>query len=209
MVFNVNLGKRDFIKRFGAGFGAFVISFAALAGCGEKSPEVTAVSIDKDGKVSNVIYEEFGIQYDIQELSNMASSEVAEYNSEYSEPKITLDTVELTEDGSFAKVAMSYDSATDYAYYNQETLFYGTVQEAIDAGYQVSANLKNNGGDQIDPGFAAEHPDRHIIITTDKSNFKTPFNIEYCSDGVVLLGNKEAMLSSTAENSVVQLLLSK
>lgn len=187
---------------------ASVISFAMLVGCGEKSPEVTAVTIAKDGRVSNVIYEEFGIQYDINELSDMATREISQYNMEYSEPKITLDAVETVDEGAFAKVAMSYESAADYAYYNQVNLFYGTVQEAIDAGYQISPALKNNGGEVIGEGYAKDNPDKHIIITTDKSNFKTPYNVEYMTDGVVLIGNKEAMLSSCTDNSI-QLLLSK
>ena len=200
--------KSGFIKRILPIFGAGVISFAMLTGCGQKAPEVTAVTIDKDGKVSNVIIEEFGIQYDINELSEMAATEISEYNAEYPEPKITLDTVEKIDEGSFAKVAMSYEGAADYAYYNQCTLFYGTVQEAIDAGFKVSPELVNNAGEKVDLTAVMDHPDRHIIITTDKSNFKTPFNIEYRTQGVVLLGKKEAMLSSVTDNSV-QLLLSK
>ena len=200
--------KRDFIKRILPALGAGVISFALLTGCGEQKPEVTSVTIDKNGKVSNVIIEEFGIQYDINELLDMAASEISEYNSEYPEPKITLDTVEKIDEGSFVKVAMSYAGTADFAYYNQSTLFYGTVQEAIDAGYKVSPELVNNAGEKVDLTAVMDHPDRHIIITTDKSNFKTPYNIEYMTQGVVLLGNKEAMLSSVTDNSV-QLLLSK
>lgn len=110
-----------------------------VTGCGASKGEVTAVTIDKDGHVSNVIYEQFDKEYyDLQELSDMATQEVSEYNSEYLEPRITLDKVEAIDEGSFARVSMKYDSAEDFSNFNDEDLFYGTIEEALAAGYKVS-----------------------------------------------------------------------
>lgn len=188
---------------------AMVMALLTLTGCGSGSMEVSSVTIDKEGHISNVIYEAFDKEYySLEELSDMASKEVSEYNSEYISPKIALDKVETVDDGSFARVSMNYDSASDFSNFNDESLFYGTIEEAENAGFTVSAELIDNDGVKIDGSFAKDHPDRHIIITTDKSNIIAPFNIEYMSKGVSLSGKKEAVLSDATADSI-QLLLSK
>ncbi len=188
---------------------AVTTTLLTLAGCGDKRENVTSVRIDKDGKVTNVIYEEFYKDYyDIQELSDMAASEISEYNVEYSSQKVTLEKAELVEDDSFAKLTMTYDSASDYSHFNQVSLFYGTIEEAMDKGYEVSKSLVNSSGDRIEASFIEENKGRHIIITSDKSNIIAPYNIEYMSNGVTLHDKKEAELTAVTTETV-QLLLAK
>jgi hypothetical protein len=203
------VGKAYLKNSLIAGVAASMVALT-LTGCGgDKTSEVTAVSIDKDGHVSNVIYEQFDKDYyDLEELSKMAEDELEEYNSEYLTPKITLDKVESVEDGDYVRVSMNYDSASDYSNFNEETLFYGTIEEAEAAGYKVSDGLVDSKGEKIDSSFAADHPERHIIITNDKSNIIAPFNIEYTTKGVSLVGKKEAKLADATAESI-QLLLSK
>ena len=188
---------------------AAILLTALLTACGEKSPEVTSVSIDKDGAVTNVIYEEFDKDYyDVSELESMVGSEIDSYNSEFISPRITLDGVELIDDGAFVKVSMTFKDASDFSSFNEEKVFYGTIEEAIDAGYEVSKGLVDRGGDALSEDFLDEHKDNHIGITTDKANFITPYKIRYMSKGVVLLSDKEAVLEDTTGESV-QLLLTK
>ncbi|MBE5827739.1 MAG: hypothetical protein E7307_14040 [Butyrivibrio sp.] len=188
---------------------AMAMALLTMTGCGQGANEVSSVTIDKDGHISNVIYETFDKEYySLEELSEMASKEVSEYNSEYISPKISLDKVETVDDGAFVKLSMNYDSASDFSNFNDESLFYGTLEEAEAAGYRMSGELIDSNGVKIESSFAQDHPDRHIIITTDKSNIIAPFNIEYTSKGVTLLGKKEAVLESTTADSI-QLLLSK
>ena len=185
------------------------MALMAMTGCGESGKEVTTITIDKDGHVSNVIYEQFDKEYyDLQELSDMAAEEVSEYNSEYISQKITLDKVEAIDDGSFARVSMKYESATDFSNFNDEDLFFGTIEEAEAAGYKVSGELIDNNGVKIESSFVQDHPDRHIVITNDRSNIITPYNIEYTTKGVTLAGKKEAMLSNVTADTIM-LLLSK
>lgn len=188
---------------------AAILLTALLTACGEKSPEVTSVSIDKDGAVTNVIYEEFDKDYyDVSELESMVGSEIDSYNSEFISPRITLDGVELIDDSAFVKVSMTFKDASDFSSFNEEKVFYGTIEEAIDAGYEVSKGLVDRGGDALSEDFLDEHKDNHIVITTDKANFITPYKIRYMSKGVVLLSDKEAVLEDTTGESV-QLLLTK
>ncbi len=199
----------SYIKKIPVLTFAMITGLFALSGCGERANAVTSVSIDKDGKITNIIYEEFDKDYyDLDELSDMAASEISEYNVEYSSPKVSLEKAELVEDGARARLSMSYESASDYSHFNQVSLFYGTVEEAVNKGYTISKSLVDASGNKIDEAFIDEHPDRHIIITTDKSNIKTPYNIEYMSNGVILSDKKEAVVSAVTTDTV-QLLLSK
>ena len=180
-----------------------------LSACGGGNEQTTSVEIDKDGRITNVIYEPFDQEYyDITELSDMAANEISEYNVEYSNEKISLEKAELVEDDSFAKLTMNYTSASDYSHFNQVSLFYGTVEEAMDKGYTISNALVNADGENIEGDYIEKHKEKHIVITSDKSNIKTPYNIEYMSKGVTLKDKKEAVLSAVTMDTV-QLLLSK
>ena len=187
-----------------------MISFTSLmTACGTSSPEATSIEIDKEGAVTNVIYEEFKEDYlSVDELKGMASSEIEAYNSEYISPRITLDGVELDEDGGFVKLSMTFKSAEDFSNFNEETVFYGTLEEARQSGYSISSNLVDKGGAAPEDGYVDDHPESHIVITTNKANFKTPYSIKYMSKGVILLNDKEAVLQDTTGESV-QLLLAK
>ena len=188
---------------------AGAMALLTMTGCGESKAQITSVSIDKEGKVTHEIYEKFDQDYyDIQGLSDMAASEISEYNVEYDAPKVALEKAEFIEDDKVARLSMSYESASDYSHFNQVSLFYGTVQEAIDRGYEVSKGLVNAEGDKIDQDVIDGSLEKHIIITSEKIDVITPFNIEYMSNGVSLNGKKEADLSAVTAESV-QLLLSK
>ncbi|MCR5671891.1 MAG: hypothetical protein K6G10_12870 [Butyrivibrio sp.] len=180
-----------------------------LFGCGKEEAQVTCIEVASDGSIKNVIYEEFNEgYYDINELSDMASKEVSAFNSDYLSPKVSLEEVALVDEGSFARVAMTYKSSSDYSHFNQVTLFYGTLQEAVDKGYGISDKMADKTGDPLGSDFLDSHKDRHIVITTDRSNIRTPYNIEYMTGGVTLLNKKEAVLQD-ADSETVQLLLSK
>ncbi len=188
---------------------ALTLALLSMTGCGEAKTGITSVAIDKEGKVTHEIYEKFDRDYyDLQGLSDMAAQEISEYNVEYDTPKVTLGKAELIEDDKVARLSMVYESASDYSHFNQVSLFYGTVQEAIDRGYEVSKGLVNASGEKIDQEVIDKSLENHIIITSEKIDVITPYNIEYMSNGVSLNGKKEADLSAVTADSV-QLLLSK
>ena len=197
------------IKRILAAVAVMSFTVTGLTACGKESAGVSSVSIDKDGKVTNVLYEEFDKDYySLDELMNMAEDEISGYNAEYESPRITLSKAQILEDEAVAELIIDFESVTDYSYFNQVDMFYGTVEEARNSGYELNLNLVDEKGDKIDPSIIDRNPDRHIVITNDKTNIKTPYNIQFMSKGVTCPGKKEAELQSvTAEYA--QLLLSK
>lgn len=180
---------------------------ALLTACGSEPVEVTTIEIDKEGALTSVIYDEFSEDYlSVDELSEMATREIEAYNSEYLSERVSLGDVEYDKGDKFVKFSMNFKSAEDFSNFNQETVFYGTLGDARDAGYTISTSLVDRAGDSIDASFIEDHPDSHIIITTDKANFKTPYKIRYMSKGVVLLNDKEAVLQDVTGDSATLLL---
>ena len=179
-----------------------------LSGCGREADFTTSVTIGKNGDVTNVIYESFeGDNYDLTELTDMATSEISSYNAECLSDKVLMESAELIEDGSIAKMVLKFVSYTDYESFNKTALFYGTVQDAVDRGYSVSADVVNADGEALGEDSLTDYLDKHVVITKDKSNFVVPFNISYATKGVTFV-KKEADLSSAASDEVI-LLLSK
>ncbi len=197
------------IKRKAAALCVMSFTILGLSACGRETAGVSTISIDKEGKVTSVLYDEFDKDYySLDELTNMAENEISGYNSEYETDRITLSEAEILDDETAVKLIMNFESASDYSYYNQVDMFYGTVGEAREAGYELNLNLVDDKGDKIDPSIIDQNPDRHIIITSDKTNIKTPYNIAYMSKGVTCLSKKEAELHAVTAD-YAQLLLSK
>ena len=185
-----------------------VISVTSLTGCGGDNRKETNLSFSKDGKITNTIYEAFDKDYyDIDELSDMANREISYYNSEYDSPKIAISDVGLIEDKAIGRIVMTFETSSDYSHFNQANLFYGTVQEALDKGFELSGSLVDKNGKVFDLE-KEDYLNKHIVITGEKTVIYTPYNIEYMTSGVELLDKKEADLTNVTTD-LVQILLSK
>ena len=198
-----------FMMKINTGILIALIMAACLLGCGADETKTTTVSLDKKGKIINTIYEDFGEEYyDISELTRMAEDEIALFNSERLSEKITLGSVDKISDGTMVKMVLNFETTDDYEDFNNTTLYYGTVQDAMDRGYEISSELIDENGLKVSLEAVENNKNNHIIITKDKSVFITPYNIVYTTNGVSLKGKKEAVLSSST-NDEIQLILSK
>lgn len=182
-------------------------SCIGMTACG-KTYDTTGVAVNKEGKVTSVICADFTApNYDVNELTDMATAEISEYNSEYLSSKITMDPIKYKEDDNSVKMIMTYNSAYDYAAFNHVSFFYGTVNEAIDKGYTIAGSMVSADGEKLPEDWKEQYGEKHVIICDEKTEVRTPYKIEYATEGVKLLGKKEADLSNI--DGVVQLLLSK
>jgi hypothetical protein len=180
-----------------------------ISGCGSKGPAVTTLTIDKEGGVSGTIIEDFEEPYyDLNELTDMAAKEISAYNSDFLSEKVFLDSASEDEENKKVTVMMHYNGTSDYSHFNQSFLFYGTVQEALDKGYNVSDKLVDRNGNELGSDGIDANLENHIIITTDKTNIIAPYNISYMTKGTTILSKKEAAFSEVSEDTA-QLLLSK
>ena len=112
-----------------------------LAACGAGKEQTGAqVRISKEGTVSTHIVENFDkVYYDVEELTQMILSEAASYNRQNGSGRITVKRVEA--ENGIATVDMIYENPADYAAFNEEIFFIGTVQAAKEAGYDLNTVL--------------------------------------------------------------------
>ena len=181
--------------------------FVVLAGCGEEKKDVTSIKIDRRGKITNVIYEDFPEdEYSLDEFESITTSRVEAFNNESLAEKITIDTIE--EEDSKIKVVMKYDSPSDYKKFNNTVLFYGTVKEAEEAGYTLTDKLVDREGNASDKDLLKKLINKHVIIIEEKTDIIVPYKIDYISRGATFTSKREADLSG-CRTQLVQLLLSK
>lgn len=108
-----------------------------LAGCGDgRAPEVSSVSIDKDGKISHQIVGQFEQNYYEKDgLISLAEERVAEYCLDNGADRVILGEVE-EKDGRIL-LHFDYASGADYSAFNSRELFVGTLEEADEKGYNL------------------------------------------------------------------------
>lgn len=118
--------------------GALILAAACvLVGCGQgKTPEVSSISIDKDGEISHQIVGQFEQDYYEKDgLVTLAEERVAEYCADHGGDSVTFGGAD-EEDG---KVLMQFHYATDtdYGAFNNREMFVGSLEEAESQGYNL------------------------------------------------------------------------
>ena len=179
-----------------------------MSACG-KDDNSTRVEVSKDGAVKSVIYEAFAEpNYDVNELTEMVNTKVSDFNSEYLSTKVTVDSLKYDEEKKTVKLVMDYNSANDYADFNEVSFFYGTLTEAEEKGYTVSADMVGTGDDKLPDDWKEQYKDKHIIICDEAVKVKAPYKIDFISKDVQLLSKKEVVPAGESDGTM-QLLLSK
>lgn len=149
-----------------------------LIGCGQdKAPEVSSVSIGKDGKIVHQIVGDFEQNYyEMEGLQSLAADRVAEYCADNGADSVTLESVE-EKDG---KILIRFDYATDrdYSEFNHRDLFVGTIKEAMDQGYPLeSVPFVSSAGDAMEIGYMDNYEAKQIAIIATKPSEELVVNI--------------------------------
>jgi len=160
-----------------------VLCALLLTACGETKEEFneTTVSVGKKGEVTEYIISAFDKDYYKEdELKNMVTKTIDEYNQSIGEENVKLSDFVLSEDGNI-HVTTDYNSSADYTNMNGRDLFTGTVAEAKSAGYGVSA----------DESFTDEDK---IIISIEAVQVHVPSKIKAVSSGAQMVTDYTAKL---------------
>lgn len=165
-----------------------LVTVCALAGCGsENTPEISSVSIGKDGVITHQIVGGFEENYDMDEIEKLASERVAEYCADNGADSVTLESVEKTD----GKVLISLNYATDHDYkdFNHREMFVGTIAEADEQGYQLEkVAFVSADGKPTEIGFIEDYDKVQIAIIGTKPTEDKVVNIY----GKVLYINQSA-----------------
>lgn len=194
------------------------ICLLLLTGCGgtqmPDTIEKTTLSVDEEGIVTAYLVESFDKEYyDVEELKTMAVEEAAAYNTGADAGTvvpISVEGVELLESGSEVKVTYRYNNADTYELHTEGVLFYGTVTEALKAGYDMkNVTMRSvKDGEPVAPAWiAVEAADKHILITNQKVEIYSPYKVTHISEGAVC--NENGSVDATQAEGEVYILMKK
>lgn len=208
---------------------AVLMAFMVLTGCGQaKAPntmDATTIVLSDKGALTVYLVNEFGKEYyDISGLASMAAKEAAEYNTEKQKGEkapITVEKVEALEDAdNKVLVTYKYDSPDTYMdfwnFLSQRygytpkgqggILFYGTVKEAQEKGYDPFVSLKSvKDGTALTREQLLQNPDKHLVITDVRALIHLPVKPTHLSEGAIY--NKDGSVDTLQAEGTVTILL--
>ena len=182
-------------KRALAAIGACIL---ALVGCGE-APEPISTStivLEADGSFTQYRVEDFDSRYyQLSELDGMIRQEVQDYVSGASgAPAVAVEQVDTLE-GDQNRVMVALRFADCRVYEDDMTrvdrqprsLFYGTVGEAVAAGYEMEGALRDvKKGAEVTAQQLQKLGDRHVLIFEDALQIRCPSKVLYTGGNVRL-----------------------
>lgn len=194
-------------------FSMLLFLCVVLSGCGAKGSklqaETTTICIDKDGTVTHQIVETFESEYyDVDSLTTMIEEEIKEYNSGKETASVLLDSVLETENDNGTKqvkVVMTYKNAKEYENFNQKTLFYGTISEALELGYDLDVSLVdlNDETKRIGKSEIEAMKESYLVICEEDVPISLEKKIVYMSNNRKIENKYLAGNSSTMENTYI------
>ena len=152
-----------------------------LTGCGEKVvvPVMEpTVEITEEGELIAYLVEDFDKEYyDLGELETMVREEVADFDKE----GMTVESVAMAADGSKkVVVALRFANSEIYADYFDVEAFFGTVSQAQNAGYGLSAALTGvKDGEIFTEEDAQKNSKRKILIIEGSVVVRCPKEVLY------------------------------
>lgn len=160
-----------------------LLSILFLVGCGEGQKE-SLMSIDKDGMVKSYIVEDFTASYyDAEELKASVSEDILSFNEESEETVIELTKFQAEE--GVLRATIEYKNAEIYEEFNEETLFVGSIEAALEKGYKINASFYSIQDMETALKFAdVKEEAYHIIIFSEPVSVKAPGKVLYVSDGL-------------------------
>lgn len=165
------------------------VSLLMTSGCGfsRETLNESTIIINRDGTIDSVIAEDFpSDKYDVNELRQMIHDNIWAYNNTHDSGDIKLLSCNVTDD--FATVEIKYNSASDYADFNDRDFFFGTVSSALDAGYARKATLKNAHGDNTVSGtMINDLSTYHMVVFDESVNVMTYASVLYYSSNLDVL----------------------
>ncbi|MBE5883095.1 MAG: hypothetical protein E7291_01535 [Lachnospiraceae bacterium] len=185
-----------------------------LTGCGSvalpESIEKNTLSISEEGQITSYLVESFDKDYyDVSELTTMAVEDAAAYNADAQAGDsipITVEEVEMLGTGADVMITYRYSAGEIYEKHREAVLFYGTVTEALEAGYSMEAVSLSSVKDQTlitEAWMKTEAADKHILITDQQAEIYLPYKVTHISAGVVSNENGSVDTTQTEGRSYI------
>lgn len=189
-----------------------------FAGCGQtgemEAVNADTISVEKNGRITYYLVGDLDREYySLSELSAMAADEAARFNQDAGKDGAALvDRVEtLPENESRAMIVYQFDSCQSFNDFvrkfnkGEGNFFYGTVDEALRAGYTDGAMKDVKDGTLITEEQLRQEGTKKLIITAEKAVIYCPGKAAGLSEGAVL--REDGSVDVSAAEGTVYILL--
>lgn len=167
---------------------ALFLAFSATA-CGSSfEPSVTSLYVQKDGKLTYAVVESFEKEYySLSEFQSMIDREVDSCNSNYSEPAISVERLDV-EDGTLY-LLLNFTNADAYGRYNEEYCFLGTVEEALGVGQSFNILFKDADYEERTTAEVTDKKDNQVLILQKEGIVQLEKPVKYVSNNVEIISD--------------------
>lgn len=176
-----------------------------LAGCGTPDVSSNTIIVEKNGKITEALVEDFEQDYyNEEELKAFVEEEIAAYEAEHEKGAVKMSGLAVEE--GVASMTMTYADAATYKEFHNTNFYVGTVVDAQTAGYKFdvmfaevtegSAGSATVSGDDV---MAAEG---NVLVIQDYIDVQVPGTITYVSEGVQVTGSGSATIAAVNETDV-------
>ncbi|MCR4750371.1 MAG: hypothetical protein K5877_11340 [Lachnospiraceae bacterium] len=160
-----------------------------LMGCSsEFKTDESAIKVNKNGTVVAASIEEFDKSYySEEELSTFVKNSIEEYQKANGASTVKMESLKV-EEGK-ATLFINYETPTDYAKFNGEELFVGTVLDAMAAGYNLNGTYYTVDGVTLGSTTTIDFidDDLKVVIVKEKVRVIVPGKIKYISDNLTIV----------------------
>ena len=152
--------------------------------------EESSLAVSAKGEVKSFCVDSFDKDYySLAELTQMATAEADAYNAGHtgteSTPVMVEDVKFVDEDNRLVMISHQYDSVETYEAFQEASLFLGTVDEAIKAGYDLSEGVQNvKDGSRISKEKMLEDCEQKVLVTDEKEVIYAPGRVVAISQGI-------------------------
>ena len=178
-------GKR--MKKWIYATGVLLLALS-MNGCGSSSfePSISSLYIRKDGKVTYAVVESFEKEYYSEdEFRSMTEREVDTYNSQYSEPVISVNELEVKDETLY--LLLDFTDADAYSAYSGEYCMAGTVGDALDAGHSFQMVFKDADFEEHSVTEVTDKKEDHVLILKSECIVQLEGTVKYVSNNVDIL----------------------
>lgn len=173
--------------------------------------EPAAISIKKDGSISEIIQDTLDADYyDAAELEKMITSEVEAYNSENGEGSIEVKS--FSAENGKVNLTMEYASAGDYSQFNNTEFYYGSMINAQLAGYLFDVSFKKVAdgvvqGSEVSGSEVIKSMDKTVLILRAPMEVQVPGNVLFTSTNAEVLSRDVVNATGEQETTEHELVL--
>ena len=159
-----------------------LLACGIFGGCGAtKDADTTTLFPEKKGGITEVAVDE-------NELEQYVKDSIKEYEDNDGAGTVKLKNLSV-KDG-VAKLGMHYSDSTAYSAFVGDTVFTGTVVQAIAAGYDFNTDFvavtDGATGDAADSKDVMKNDDYHVIVLSKGVDVTVDGTLQYVSSGVTV-----------------------